>query len=187
MSSKEVNSQQTYLREFKFGNNYGSPALFRDLGDGEKTMGFLDLDGKYTNGEQSYIFAPEMTTMTTGCELVQNVPGIGTPGIRTCPIDVSSATFTVSFQEKPSGFKAGWNTEYEPVEDSQGPITFQGHELDFSGSHRTQFEADRTYTMKWNYNTPPGRTNLKGVVEFRHVKLTFKHKLINNFTQASRR
>ena len=106
MSSNEVNSQQTYLREFKFGNNYGSPALFRDLGDGEKTMGFLDLDGKYTNGEEAYIFAPEMTTMTTGCELVQNVPGIGTPGIRTCPIDVSSATFTVSFQEKTKRFQS---------------------------------------------------------------------------------
>ena len=44
----------------------------RELGDGEKTFGFVDIEGRYNPTMlggfwRAFVFAREMKTMTTGC------------------------------------------------------------------------------------------------------------------------
>ena len=49
-----------------FGQTYGNN-LYRDVGDGEKTAGFVDLDGHFSNGEPAYVLAPHFNgTIITG-------------------------------------------------------------------------------------------------------------------------
>ena len=58
-------NDETYTEVF--GDNWGQPALYKALSDGELTMGFYDQDGHFNNGESAYILAPEIKMFTTGC------------------------------------------------------------------------------------------------------------------------
>lgn len=49
-----------------WGDNYGSPAVYRDLGDGERTMGYSDLDGHFNNGVPCYVMNQDVTTLYNG-------------------------------------------------------------------------------------------------------------------------
>ena len=59
---------------------YG-PNLWRDIADGEKNMGYVDLDGQhcFNNGEPCFVMAREMTTVNTGCRNIDTGKGIRSP------------------------------------------------------------------------------------------------------------
>ena len=81
--------------------------------------------------------------------------GIGKPGIKVCPWNVPGATIEMQMKDYISGYKAGLQYAFEPLLDSEGPLVLSGTKLDFSGGIRPQFEADRTYTMKFLHSAPP--------------------------------
>ena len=109
--------------------------------------------------KQAFVFAHEHKTMTTGCVSYDQAPemGIGKPGIKVCPIDVPSATIEIEFGDHVEGFQKGLQFEFEPLLDSEGPLVLSGTANDFSGNVRPQFEADRTYTLKFLHSAPPAQ------------------------------
>ena len=145
----------------KFGVDFGNPPLLRQLGDGEKTFGFIDIEGTYNDGERAFVFAKDMTTMVTGCRNVDEAPGIGYPGVKICPLDVPSASMEVDFDGLPDGYQAGLQFRFESLLDSAGPLDLSGTSETFGGGIRPQIEAARTYTMKYLWNAPPSETQFK--------------------------
>ena len=146
-----------------FGDNFGSPARFRDLADGEKSMGYVDLDGAYNNGRASFVLAPTLLTMTTGCHNVGFAEGVSFPGLRVCPLDtpIAGVHFKYeSFSRSPQD--VGFQTEIEPVSDSEGPTVYNGNDSQtFMGVLRPYIEAYRTYTVKFKKSPPPGDIDMQ--------------------------
>ena len=58
--------ENTFFSEFGkcFGSKYGG--IVRDLADGEKTMGFVDMDGRWNGGIPSYVISNDFETIQTG-------------------------------------------------------------------------------------------------------------------------
>ena len=80
-----------------WGTTYGTTPenSYRDTGDGEKTTGLIDYNGRYSNGEMVYLMTPEMTTVNTGCYLVDRAPGIKNPGVKICPLTTKMGLFDI--------------------------------------------------------------------------------------------
>ena len=75
-----------------FGDNYGT--VYRDSSDGERTMGYSDLDGHFNDGTRCFVMNPDITTIFTGCRYVaENATiGVGWPGVRICPMNRPQAS-----------------------------------------------------------------------------------------------
>ena len=146
-----------------FGDDWGTPAQYQDFSDGEKTMGFLDMDGHFNNGTGAFVLWQGIRMFTTGCRDVDIAEGVGYPGIRVCPLDVPIATFQIKYDDFLENPKAiGFSTEFEPTVDSEGPTVFGGNDpADFMGDLRAVFEAHRTYKMNFLQSAPPGKIDLQ--------------------------
>ena len=47
-----------------WGDNYKK--VYRDSSDGERTMGYSDLDGHFNNGTRCYVMNPDITSLFNG-------------------------------------------------------------------------------------------------------------------------
>ena len=155
VSCSQPGCDSDYPYEQKFGRDFGNPPLIRDVADGEKTFGFIDLDGRYNNGVKAFVVARELTTMITDCTDFDTLPGVGSPGVKVCSLDVPSANLEIDFKGLPDNFQAGLIYRFESLLDSPGPLDLAGTSQTFGGGIRPQIEAFRTYTMKFLHNSPP--------------------------------
>ena len=146
-----------------FGDDWGTPALYRDLSDGEKTMGFLDMDGHFNNGVGAFVLWKGIRMLTTGCRDVDEGVGIGNPGVRVCPLDVPIATAQIKYDKFESSPEAvGFSTEFEPVHNSEGPTVFGGNSPeDFKGDLRPVLEAYRPYMVNFLQSQPPAKIDIQ--------------------------
>ena len=149
------------------GNNYeyfGSDfavkpnmPIRRALGDGEKTTGFVDLDGTWSpNGEPSFIITEECHTIATGCTKGITGNGIKDPAWMSCPLDLEMAVMSIAVggPNYPTSETEGVQLKITSAIDDRTPLIMNSNKDVYTGEYRPNLEAYHPYKLNW-LGTPP--------------------------------
>lgn len=139
----------------------------RAVGDGEKTTGFVDLDGVWSpDGKPSYIITEECTTIATGCTKNITGNGIMDPAWMSCPLDLEIAVMSIAVGGIgfPTSETEGIQLNITSALGDREPLIMNSNKDVYSGEYRPNLEAYHPYMLHWK-GTPPQRRILFDVSE----------------------
>ena len=131
----------------------------RDIGDGEKTTGFVDLDGTWSpDGKPSYIITEECNTIATGCTKNITGNGIMDPAWMSCPLDLEIAVMSIfvggtTYGSYVSETEGGRLNITSALRDRE-PLIMNSNKDVFSGEFRPNIDAYHPYMLHF-MGTPP--------------------------------
>ena len=138
-----------------WGDNYGT--VYRDSSDGERTMGYSDLDGHFNDGTRCFVMNPDITTIFTGCRYVaENATiGVGWPGVRICPMNRPQASIKIR-QDSYRSLANGLQMQIQsPQNREEPPLILSGTGEAWIGDIRPTLEAFQTFEISWIRGQPP--------------------------------
>ena len=138
-----------------WGDNYGT--VYRDASDGERTMGYSDLDGHFNDGTRCFVMNPDITTIFTGCRYVaENATiGVGWPGVRICPMNRPQASIKIR-QGNHRSLRDGLQMQIQsPQNRDEPPLILSGTGESWIGDIRPTLEAFQTFEISWIRGQPP--------------------------------
>ena len=153
-----------------FGSDFAvkpTMPIRRAIGDGEKTTGFVDLDGEWSpDGKPSYIITEECKTIATGCTKNITGNGIMDPAWMSCPLDLEIAVMSIAVGGTgfPTSETEGIQLEISSAMKDREPLIMNSNKDVYSGEYRPNLEAYHPYMLHWK-GTPPQRRILFDVSE----------------------
>ena len=138
-----------------WGDNYGT--VYRDASDGERTMGYSDLDGHFNDGTRCFVMNPDITTIFTGCRYVaENATiGVGWPGVKICPMNRPQASIKIR-QGNHRSLRDGLQMQIQsPQNRDEPPLILSGTGESWIGDIRPTLEAFQTFEISWIRGQPP--------------------------------